>query len=150
MNRTMPLVLGCLALALCFAACKKEENTAHFDALLRKWCRSLRDLHYNNYRSCEAHPKAYAVFKEMYRDYYFEDIMLVDIEDADDSRTMKDPDGDSFVYRNADFECAEISRKTGRPTHVVRGNVMFVKYGSGPRSGEGWLMSNRTLVRIKR
>ena len=138
------------AMMVLATGCSKKEDLSQYDVLLRKWCRSLRDLNYANYRACEAHPKSAPVFQEMYRDYYFEDIMIVDIEDPDDENRKKDPEGNEFRYRGADFECSEVSRRTGRPTQVVRGNVLFVRYLEGPRKGDGRLLSNRTIVRIKR
>ena len=139
-----------LLLCLCVCSCKKKEDISLYDSILRKWCRSQKELNYTRYRECEAYPKAYPVFREMYRDYYFEDIMIVNIDEIDKKNVMKDPEGNEFISRNTDFECSEFSRKAGRPTQVVRGNLRFIRFKTGPRKDDGWLMSNRTMVRIKR
>jgi len=130
--------------------CGKKEHFAGPDIILKKWSDAVKRMSYPVYSQCEAYPKSQAVFFEMYRDYYFQDVLVTDIEDDSPDRIKKDIHGDRFIYRNVKFECAEIARKTSRALCIVRGDVDFVRFIDGKRKNDGWLMANRTLIRIKR
>jgi hypothetical protein len=131
------------------ASCEKEKPFVEPGFVLKKWSRAIKDLNYQDYSACEAYPKSEAVFRDIYRDRYFEDFMVTEIEKPNEERTKKDIDGKTFVYRKISFECAEVLRKTKKPGAVLRGEVDFIKY-IDKNSKSGWLMWNRNIVRIKR
>ncbi len=137
----------CLALIL-FSGCTKKEVFKEPGIILKAWSGALERLDYSTYRNCEAYPKAPGVFTEIYRDYYFDDINVISIEDLDRDDVRTDFEGNRFVKRNVVFECAEVKRSKREKIKRVRGEVFFIKFTEGNRSKEGWLMANRTIVRI--
>ncbi|MCP4130721.1 MAG: hypothetical protein GY754_07045 [bacterium] len=142
-----------IALALMLVVtggCKKEKKFVEPDFILRKWAKATETLNYKDYAKCEAYPKAAGVFKDMYMEYYLADLMVTKIEDLDKEDVKKDKDGNSYIHRMVYFECSEVKRKTKKPVNVVRGDVVFIRFIGTEREQEGWLMSNRTLMRIKR
>ena len=144
------VLLLILCMGFSISSCKKKDDMRDLSSVLWNWERAIREYNYTAYKASEAYPKSYPVFKEMYRDYYFEDIMLVDAEECDKEQLRKDPEGNEYYYRSADFECVEVNRKTEKHQQIVRGNVVFIKFLDGKRKRDGWLMSNRTLIRVKR
>ena len=142
------MVIICMGFGI--SSCKKKDDMRDLYSVLRTWERAIREYNYTAYKASEAYPKSCPVFKGMYRDYYFEDIMLVDTEEFDRERLREDPEGNEYYYRSADFECVEVNRKTEKKQQIVRGNVVFIKFLDGKRKRDGWLMSNRTLIRVKR
>lgn len=144
-----------IAVALCVTvlvtlSCTKKEKFVEPEYIFAKWVRAIEQLNYADYRRCEAFPKSEAVFRDQYRDSYFADPMVNEIEDLDEKNVLKDPEGRQFVKRNVTFECTEIVRKSRKASAVLRGDVDFIRYTDGPRKGDGWLMWNRKMIRISR
>jgi len=130
-------------------SCKKKEKFAEPEYMLKKWARSIEDLNYRDYASCEAYPKSEGVFIEMYREYYLRDVVITRIEDLDRKNVRKDPEGNNFHQRKVEFECREFKRSTGAPVKLIRGDVSFIRFLEGSGKKNGWLMWNRSLVRIE-
>jgi len=131
-------------------SCTKEEKFVEPDFILKKWSDSIKQLDYNKYKDCEAYPKGKKVFNEMYKTNYFVDLMVTDIEDLDKDNVNKDHKGNSYLTRKVSFECAEVKRISRKPAGLLRGDVDFVRFLNGSRKKEGWLMWNRSIIRIKR
>lgn len=139
-----------LAIMLAVLSCKKEGKFVEPEYIFAKWARSLKTLHYADYAACEAYPKSEAVFREIYRDTYYADPMVTEIEKFDEKNVRKDSAGNSFLSRNVQFECTEVRRKDNKPVRVLRGDVDFVKFVDGDRKKQGWLMWNRKIIRLDR
>ncbi len=140
-------------LVLCVAAvfsCKEKPQYAEPNFVLQKWAKSIEQLNYPAYAACEAYPKSEQVFRDMYKDYYLVDMMTTDIEPESKDAARKDQEGASFVHRGINFEGTIMDRKTHRPSGIMRGNAVFIRFTEGKRRNDGWLMSNRTLIRIDR
>ena len=119
------MIIAALAVVI---SCKDENRFVEPNFVLTKWAGSIQNLNYRDFASCEAFPKSEATFREMYRNYYFVDIMTTEIEDADDKNARKDQEGNSYLHRSLEFEGAIINRQTRKATGVIRGNAVFVKF----------------------
>lgn len=133
-----------------FASCKDENRFVEPNYVLRRWASAIQQMNYREYAACEAYPKAEAVFREMYREYYLVDLMATEIDDADGAEVLKDAEGQRYLRRQLEFEAAVVSRKGGRQNGLIRGNAEFIKYLDGRRAKDGWLLSNRTLIHVPR
>ena len=129
-------------------SCKKEKKFTEPDHILRKWSNATETLNYTEYRKCEAYPKELPVFRELYRDRYLAEVTISKIEDLDEKNVQKDHEDKPYIFRRVYFDCVEVQRSTRRPVNTIRGDVMFIKFIDSTRKNEGWLMSNRTLMKI--
>jgi hypothetical protein len=151
MEKHMKKVL--IALAIAFAltiTCKDRDRFAEPNYMLIKWAKSIQALNYRDYSSCEAYPKTEPVFREMYKDYFLTDVMTTAIEDADEKNKRNDQDGNAYLHRSVSFECNVVNRGTKKPYQIMRGDAVFIRFLDGKRAKDGWLISNRTLIRINR
>jgi hypothetical protein len=139
-----------LVILLAVISCKKEKKFAEPEYIFSKWARSIETFNYIDYASCEAYPKSEPVFRDMYRENYYTDLMVTEIEKFDEKKVKMDGKGDSFISRNVQFECTEIRRKDKKPVRVLRGDVDFIKFIDGDRTKQGWLMWNRKIIRFER
>ncbi len=138
-----------LAAAIFTTSCKKEERPAEPRAVLEKWAKSTRTLNYRLYKKCEVNPKEGRVFAEMFRTYFIKDIAIISVEKLDRDDIQKDSAGHRYIKTDVSFTATEVSRKTRAPVQRLQGDVRFVSFLDGPRKDDGWLMFNRTFVRIK-
>jgi hypothetical protein len=139
-----------LVILLAVISCKREKKFVEPEYIFSKWARSIENLNYIDYASCEAYPKSEPVFREMFRESYYADLMVTEIEKFDEKKIKKDGKGDSFVSRNVRFECTEIRRRDKKPVRILRGDVDFIKFIEGDRTKQGWLMWNRKIIRFER
>jgi len=139
-----------MAVLIMAGGCKKKEKFTEPAFVMGIWTKSIRDLSYRQYARCEAYPKTEPVFREMYRDYYFADMMVTAVEDPDPADIKKDHEGNRYIHCSVSFEGAAVNRATGKPYQVVRGDAVFIKFMDGRRGGDGWLLSNRTFIAVKR
>jgi hypothetical protein len=142
-------LLLALLIALVAAGCKKEKKFMEPDFIFAKWARAIESLNYSEYASCEAYPKSEGVFREMFRETYYVDLMVTDVEKLDEKNILK-ARGVSYMKRNVRFECTEVRRRDRRPQRVLRGDVDFIKFLDSSRAKQGWLMWNRKIIRIDR
>ena len=144
----------CIILLILFSlisvSCKKEKKFAEPGFIFAKWSRAIETLKYPDYASCEAFPKSEGVFREMYREAYYTDLMVMEVEKLDEQKVAKDHHGNSYIKRNVHFECTEVRRRDRKPVRLLRGDVDFIQYTDGDRQKQGWLMWNRKIVRIER
>ena len=139
-----------LVILLAFISCKKEKKFVEPEYIFAKWAHSIEALRYVDYAACEAYPKSEPVFREMYRESYYTDLMVTEIEKFDEKKVKRDARGDSYVSRNVQFECTEIRRRDKKPVRVLRGDVDFIRFIDNDRTKQGWLMWNRKIIRIER
>jgi hypothetical protein len=130
--------------------CKKEDNFIEPANILNKWGRAIQELNYHKYAECEAYPKNDEVFKEMYKDYYITDLMVTSADNFDKKNIKQDYEGNEYIHRSVAFEGNVVKRSNGKPYQVLRGDAIFIKFQSGKRAKDGWLISNRTLVTINK
>jgi hypothetical protein len=143
-------LLVALVVLLPAAGCKKEEKLMEPHYVLLKWARSTQDLDYRKYAECEAYPKSEGVFREIFRDYYYVDVMTVSIGQPDRKDARTDYEGHSYIHVPVSFEGAVVKRGSGKPYQVMRGDAVFIKFIEGKRAAQGWLLSNRTIVTVNR
>jgi hypothetical protein len=139
-----------LILTLFLVTCKKEKKFADPEYIFSKWSRAIELLNYPEYAVCEAYPKSEGVFREIYRDTYYSDLMVVDVEKLDENNIEKDHNGKKYIKRNVQFECTEVRRRDKKPVRVLRGDVDFIKFVEPDTNKRGWLMWNRKIIRIDR
>ena len=143
------LILVCM-LVVSLDSCKKEKKIPEPVYVLKKWEKALEELNYRVYCQCEAYPKDIAVFRDMYKDYYIVDLMVIAVEDEDKGDVRKDYKNDPYLYRGVTFEGTAVKRDTKKPYQLIRGDAVFIKFLEGERKNDGWLMSNRTIARINK
>jgi hypothetical protein len=135
-------------LTLLLPSCK-EERFPEPERVFSRWSSALKNLNYGEYKACEAFPKEEGVFRDMYRFTYYSGCAVREFEDLDGDDVKKDAKGARYHQRKVWFECTEVRRDTGRQVQILRGEVSFIKYLSGDRTGDGWLMWNRSLYRME-
>ncbi|MDY6969418.1 MAG: hypothetical protein SVR08_12300 [Spirochaetota bacterium] len=139
-----------LILPMMLLLCKDQDRFVKPNYVLKKWSRAIEKLDYKKYSQCEAYPKSKSVFREMYKDYYLVDIMTTDIEEADEKKIRMDLEGNSYIRGAVSFEATIVKRINKIPYQIIRGNADFIKFIDGKRKRDGWLISNRSLIRINR
>lgn len=132
---------------LFFSSCKRQEPFVDPAYIFLKWSGAVKTLNYKDYSECEAFPKDPDVFRNLYRDFYYGDLIIRDMSKFNESDVKSDFEGYKFNHRMLYFECKRISRETGKTVENMKGEVEFIKYIDGPRINRGWLMHNRTLIR---
>jgi len=148
MKRSIALIIAASLIAC--VSCKKRESYEEPNAVLQKWAKSIEQLNYSGYASTEAYPKSDAVFREMYRDYYMMDVMATEVEPENPEKAASDQSGEKYLHRSIHFEGTIINRQSRKPTGVMRGEAVFVRFLEGKRRNDGWLISNRILTQIDR
>ena len=139
-----------LLMAMTVSSCKKEKKFAEPEYIFAKWARAIENLKYADNASCEAYPKSEGVFREMFRDTYYPDLMVTDVEKLNEDNVLRDHRGKSYIKRNVQFECSEIRRRDRKHLRLLRGDVDFISYVGADRPKKGWLMWNRKIIRIER
>ena len=132
-----------------FISCKDKPVFVDPAYVLMKWGDAVKNMNYREYSECEAFPKDARVFNELYRNYYYTDFLISEMSKFNDKKTRTDPEGKSYNYRIIHFECLRVERKTGKPVENMKGDIEFIRYLESPDADRGWLMSNRTIVRIE-
>lgn len=144
-KKTVLLIL----IAAVFFSCKKEPVFVDPAFILMKWGDAVKKMNYREYAECEAFPKDVNVFNELFKNYYYSDFLISEMDKYDEKNIKKDAQGRSFNSRLIYFECLRVDRKTGDPVENMKGDIEFIRYIDKPHSERGWLMSNRTIVRIE-
>lgn len=141
------IVLIFLIVFIAFS-CKEKAVFVDPAFILMKWGDAVKKMNYREYSECEAFPKDIKVFNELYRNYYYSDFLISEIGKYNEENIKTDALGKKFNYRIIYFECLRIERKTGEVVENMKGDIEFIKYIDKPDSDRGWLMSNRTIVRV--
>lgn len=145
----MKKTLIILLVPVLLVSCKKKERDPLPEFILNRWAASTEALSYSDYVKYEAYPKEQQVFREIYSEVYFKNITVLKYSEPDEKEVFRDPAGNSYIKRNISFECVQMKRNSGQKGIDVRGDVDLLKFKDGKRSGDGWLMANRTIIRLK-
>lgn len=129
-------------------SCKKKEVFTEPEFLLKKWASSAKNLNYAEHSAIEAYPKSVQVFAESFKEYYPSDVRILKVEEPNEGAILRDHKGLMYNKRNVQFEFTQINRKSQTPAGEVRGDVDFVKYIDGDKKNKGWVMLNRTMIRL--
>ncbi len=148
MNKFRVPVLVLAVVIIFFGSCKRQAPFVDPAYIFIKWSDAVRNLNYKDYNECETFPKDIDVFKELYRNYYYSDLIIRDIGIFNENDIKSDFEGYKYNHRMLYFECKRISRETGKTVENMKGEVEFIKYLEGPKVNKGWLMYNRTLIRL--
>lgn len=147
MNKIRFAVVAVITVILFFSSCKRQEPFVDPAFIFLKWSGAVKNLNYRDYSECEAFPKDAEVFKSLYRDYYYGELIIRDMGQFNENDIKTDFEGKKFNHRMLYFECKRISRQTGKIVENMKGEVEFIKYIDSEKSDRGWLMHNRTLIR---
>ena len=63
------------ALAIIFS-CKEKKPFVDPAFVFLKWSSAVKNLNYKEYSECEAFPKDEIVFRELYTDFYYADLII--------------------------------------------------------------------------
>jgi hypothetical protein len=127
-------------------SCKEKKAFVDPAYVFMKWSSAVKNLNYKEYAECEAFPKDEIVFRELYTDFYFADLIIRELGKFDENETGSDVEGFKYSKRKVYFECKRIERKTGRAVQEMKGDIEFINYINGPKLNKGWLMYNRTII----
>lgn len=127
-------------------SCKEKKAFVDPAFVFMKWSAAVKNLNYQAYSECEAFPKDEIVFRELYGDFYFTDLIIRELGEFKESDIRSDIEGNKYNFRKVYFECKRIERKTGRAVQEMKGDIEFISYISGPKLNKGWLMYNRTII----
>ena len=147
MNKIHLISVSVISILLLFSSCKRQEPFVDPAYIFLKWSGAVKALNYKDYSECEAFPKDQDVFRNLYRDYYYSDLIIRDMGKFNENDIKTDFEGYKFNHRMLYFECKRISRETGKTVENMKGEVEFIKYIEGSKTNKGWLMHNRTLIR---
>ncbi|MFH0976648.1 MAG: hypothetical protein V1874_12770 [Spirochaetota bacterium] len=131
-------------------SCKKQKIITEPEIVLQRWAKAIEQNDYHNYSRCEANPKSEVVFREMFRDDYYADLKVVELEEPDKSDIQKDFSGNEYIHRTLVFDGTVVKRGKGTSFQNVRGDIMFIKYLDGKKGKDGWLIWNRTIMRVNK
>lgn len=141
-------ILTILAVVTLGAVISCKEKKAFVDPafVFMKWSAAVKNLNYQEYAECEAFPKDEMVFRELYGDFYFADLLIRELGEYNENDVRSDVEGHKYNLRKVYFECKRIERSTGRAVQEMKGDIEFISYLDGPRLNKGWLMYNRTII----
>jgi hypothetical protein len=127
-------------------SCKKPD-LGHPALIMKKWESAVSKLDYREYCKIKAYPRGENVFREMYSDYYMTGMTVTAAGEVDENDVQRDYQDNRYVRRPVSFECNIVNRKNNRPYQLMRGDVVLIKFLDGKRPGDGWLISNMTIIR---
>ena len=127
-------------------SCKEKKAFVDPAYVFLKWSSAVKNLNYTEYSECEAFPKDDIVFRELYTDFYYADLLIRELGKYNENDSKSDVDGYKYKFRKIYFECKRVERKTGRAVQDMKGDIEFINYINGPKVNKGWLMYNRTII----
>jgi len=145
MKNKIPALSLILTLTFTFS-CKEKKPFVDPAFVFLKWSSAVKNLNYKEYSECEAFPKDEIVFRELYTDFYYADLIIRELGEFKPNDVRTDIEGYRYNIRKVYFECKRIERKTGRAVQMMKGDIEFINYLNGPGLNKGWLMYNRTII----
>jgi hypothetical protein len=127
-------------------SCKEKKAFVDPVYVFMKWSEAVKNLNYKEYSECEAFPKDDIVFRELYGDFYFADLIIRELGEYNQNDIKIDSTGYKYNLRKVYFECKRIERKSAKAVQEMKGDVEFVNFINGPNINRGWLMYNRTII----
>lgn len=143
-NKTVLAVM--IILLSVIMSCKEKKAFVDPAYVFMKWSSAVKNLNYKEYSECEAFPKDEIVFRELYTDFYYADLLIRELGKYDENIIGSDVEGYKYNVRKVYFECKRIERRTGRAVQEMKGDIEFINYINGPNLNKGWLMYNRTII----
>jgi hypothetical protein len=136
------LVLTLLSFVL-FAAigCSHKKEYSSEQGFLNAWGTAIKNRDYSLYSKYEAYPKTVDQFNEIYRDYYFSDINVIDIGSPSDP--LKNSDNEMYIKKEASISGFVVSRKDQKKFPFT-GKIDFISRESRK---DVWMIANRIIVR---
>ncbi|MFW5752191.1 MAG: hypothetical protein ACOCW8_02515 [bacterium] len=131
-----------------FGGCTEKKDFNEPASVINHWADAIKKLDYTTYRRIEAFPKSERSFKKMYDKYFIENITVTEVDPVDGVQTGKDHNETQIEFKNVQFMANAVNRSTGKTYQSVMGQVKMIRYPEGEKSDRGWMLSNRTLVRI--
>ncbi len=128
-------------------SCSKKKNYNKEEAIILDWLSAVKELNYDLYRSKVAFPRDINVFKAMYQDYYIEFPIIEKVEEKSEKVTT-DAAGNQYYKRKLYFNAKIIMRNKVGKNMLLRADVILIKFLNGDRQNDGWLISNRTFIRV--
>ena len=148
MNNKNWLIATIVLVIILAVGCKEERDYSEPEHLLNYWANATEKLDYSKYSRIEASPSAERSFRKMYENYYISNIRITDVDPEEGVNSGKDHNETAIEYKNVHFIANTVVRNTGKPLQSVRGEVKMIRYPEGRKSDKGWMMSNRTIIRI--
>lgn len=127
-----------LFLVSAIVSCSSKKDFSAEQSLLGVWANAAKNRDLASYTRISAYPRSAEQFNEMYRDYYFSDIVVVDVSGESDS--LKDSGGQSYVKKEISFTGYSVNRKDAKRSPMT-GKVDLVKFSGGT----SWLVSSRVV-----
>ncbi len=143
-NRILTAVL--IVILTMVVSCKEKRPFVDPAYIFLKWSSAVKNLNYKEYSECEAFPKDEIVFRELYTDFYYADLIIRELGEFNPNDIRTDIEGCKYNLRKVYFECKRIERKTGHAAQTMKGDMEFISYVNGPRKDRGWFMYNRTII----
>jgi hypothetical protein len=146
----MKKIISVICVLLTLFSCKSEKKIVQVEPeyVLKKWSKAIKSLDYERYVECEAHPKPHEEFLKMYKDYYFEEMQINTIDKILE-KTESDNNSNKYNKCELIFDCVMVNRKNSNVKKRINGSIDFIKFIDLPKSKQGWLMFNRTLIETK-
>lgn len=143
-----PLIAAGLLVLLCTTACKEKPHDPDPSVYMAQWVRAIEARDYSAYAAREAYPLSKEDFLKRYKDHWFSDLLITRLGDYDPEKIHTDHQGMTGTSRLLYFEMVERDRASGAARTLLSGDVLFVNYTEGPLKEKGWVMLNRSFVRI--
>jgi hypothetical protein len=134
---TVCLIVSLISLSAIISCSGKKDYSAE-QGLLNMWANAAKNHDLGAYSRTSAYPRTAEQFNEMYRDYYFTDIVVVDVSGISDP--VKDPGSQTFVKKEISFTGYSVNRKDNKKSPMT-GKVDLVKF----TGGTSWLVASRVV-----
>jgi len=141
-------VLSAIIAIIMFSGCTEKKDFSEPAGVINNWADAIKKLDYTTYSRIEAFPKSERSFKKMYDEYFIENITVTEVDPVNGVQNGKDHNNTQIEFKNVQFMANAVNRSTGKTYQSVMGQVKMIRYPEGKKSERGWMLSNRTLVRI--
>jgi hypothetical protein len=138
MRKSTACLIASLMFAAVFISCSGKKDFSSEQGILSAWATAAKNRDNGAYSRVSAYPRTQDQFNEMYRDYYFADIVVVDV--SGESDPVKDAAGKSFVKKEISFTGYSVNRKDNKRSPMT-GKVDLIKF----KDGTAWLVANRVV-----
>lgn len=128
-------------------SCNKKVNYDLENSIISSWAYSIKTLNYKEYVKYEANAKEKKVFNEMYKEYYIDSPVVYKVE-SDLENEKEDKWGNKYYQKKVYFNGYIIMRDKQKDKMLLKADALLIKYTNGDRKNDGWLLFNRTFVRI--
>ena len=121
--------------------CSHKKDYSMEQGLLNAWGSAIKNRDFSLYSKYEAYPKTIDQFNEIYKDYYFSDIIVIDISSPSDP--LKNSNDELYIKKEASISGYVISRKDQKRSHFT-GKIDLISMSS---KKDLWMIANRIIVR---